>query len=891
MGRRRKEEIARLAEPEHRVADVDEELDFHLQGRVEELVAAGWSADDARAEAVRQFGDPARYRDECRSIARERIVRERRGEMWERIGQDVRFALRSFRRSPGFATVSIVTLGLGIGATTAVFTVAKNVVFDPLPFERPEELVMVYEQNRSQNIARDFPSPPNYADWLAGNRSFEDLAAMGDGSVTLSGIEQPRVLEVAYVTPNTFSVLGVEARVGRTFSPRDRALSLNEDVASASTAIISDGAWRSIFGGDPAVVGRTIRLNDVPVEVVGVMPPTFTVPRADVDVWLPVDYTSSAHDRQSRYLRVFGRLAPNVTSAQAEADLDRIQAVIAQSEPEANQGWTVDVVPVQEEVVGTGARTILLLLLGAVGFVLLIACTNVANLLLGRSTTREREISVRTALGASRRRVLHQLLTESLVLGLLGGALGVGLAYVGVDLLLRLEPADLPRIREVGVDGASLVFALASALLTAVLFGLVPALHAARGSVSESLKGTSSVGGRSERARSVLVVLEVAVSLVLLVGAGLLGRSLLRLHAVDPGFASEGVTIARVNLGSQDYPTSADRIVYFEEMLRRLRSTTGVAQAGVTSTLPMDPAGIDFDLPYLAEGQPARPEQELPQMSYRIVSEGYFEALGIEVVRGRSFDALDRAETRRVLVVNETFTEQLWPGEDAIGKTVTIYYVDDTPWEVVGVVEDTRHGGLGAPAPAQMYVPLTQAEVLFGYMHFAVRTTGDADITSVVRSVGAEVDPKYPLYSVSTMRSLLAASTEQDRFVAVLLGAFALLALCLATVGIHGVVAYQVARRTREIGLRMALGAERARVLRSVLGRAATLAGLGIALGAIGAAVATRVVRGLLYEVSPLDPITFAGVGAMLLAAALVSALVPALRASKMDPAGALRND
>lgn len=890
--KRTDEDIGRLARPDKLVTDVDEELDFHLRGRVEELIEAGWSRAQARDEAVRQFGDPVRYREECRAIAQNRIVRERRGEAMANLWQDIRFALRGFRRSPAFAGVAVLTLALGIGATTAVFTVAKNVLFDPLPFENPDELVMVWEQNSSQNISRDLPSPPNYADWLRQNHTFADLAAMSDASVTLSGADQPTVVQVALVTPNTFSVLGVDAQRGRTFAAADAAVQDDDAVTGASLVLLSDGLWRRAFGADPGIIGQTIRLNDTPVEVIGVMPPTFTVPRPDIDIWLAADYTAAGYHRQSRYLRVFGRLAPDVSITQAMTDLDQIQRTIAETEPEANEGWTVEVVPVQEEVVGASTRSILMLLLGAVGFVLLIACANVANLLLGRSTAREREISVRTALGASRARVMSQLLTESLVLGVAGGTLGVALAFAGVRTLVLFEPQGLPRIEEVGVDFGSLAFAVGAVLLTALLFGLVPALHSVRRSVSETLKGTTSAGkGSPERARSALVILEVAVSLVLLVGAGLLTRSLLYLGAIDPGFDVENVTIARVSLGQQEYPRSEDRVVYFDEMLRQLRETPGVLEAGVTSVLPMDPAGIDFDLPYLAEGQPARPEGELPQTRYRIASDGYFEALGMELLAGRTFSGLDRAETQRVLVINDAFASQLWPGENALGKTITIYYANNTSWEVVGVVESTRHVGLGAPPPAQMYVPLAQAEFLFGYMHFAVKTAAGTAPTRAIRAVGAEVDPKYPLYSVSSMASLLSATTERDRFVATLLGAFALLALCLAAVGIHGVVAFHVAQRTREIGLRMALGADRRQVLSAVLGRAGALAGLGVLLGVVGASATSRVVQSFLYEVSPLDPMTFGAVGALLMSVALVAALIPAVRAATMDPAGALRDN
>ncbi|MEQ9399651.1 MAG: ABC transporter permease [Longimicrobiales bacterium] len=882
-----KKRIDHLADPGRRVRDVDDELAFHVEGRVAELVEDGWTEEDARAETLRRFGDLDHYRSECRAIAADRIVRERRGEIMGMMMQDVRFALRSFRRNPAFAFVAVLTLALGIGATTAVFTVAKNVVFDPLPFDDPDELVMVWEQNLSQNIARDNPSPPNYADWRRQNRSFVDLAAMQDGSMTLSDVDQPEVVQVAFLSPNTFDVLGVRPQRGRAFTPDDAA-----DADAAPLALISDGLWKRRYGADPAIVGRTLHLNEFALEVAGVLPADFTVPRSDIDVWVPRNFENPNLHRQTRNLRVFGRLAEGVTPAQAKADLDVIQRRIAVDFPEANAGWTVTVVPAADEVVGANTRDLFLLLLGAVGFVLLIACANVANLLLGRSTSRQREISVRTALGASRARVVSQLLTESAVLGFLGGALGVGLAWGAVQGLLALEPQGLPRLEEVGVEGSSLLFATGVSVLTAFLFGLAPALHAVRGSVSETIKGASGTGSGSERTRSALVVAEVAVSLVLLVGAGLLLRSLVALGSVDPGFDSDEVAVARVSLGAQDYRSPESKIAYFDEMLRRFREIPGVQAAGLTSTLPMDPAGIDFDLPYLAEGQPARPEGELPQTDYRIASPGYFEAVGIEVLRGRAFNDLDRADGTPVLIINESLAEQLWPGQDPIGRNVTIYYVQDRPWQVVGVVEDTRHRGLGSPAPPQMFVPMAQAEFLFSYMHFAVKAGRiDASLVSALRQAGIEVDPKYPLYALSTLEQIVAATTQRDRFVATLLGTFALLALALAAVGIHGVVAYQVAQRTREIGLRMALGADRGVVLRRVLVRAGGLAGLGVVLGMAIAAGATRAVQGFLHDVDPIDPVTFLGVGVLLMAVACLAALIPGLRAARMDPAGALRMD
>ena len=861
-------------------ADVDEELRFHIEGRVDELERDGWTRQAAREEVMRRFGDVAGVREACRALDRDRARREGRGETMGWIAQDVRYALRTLRRSPVFTAVAVLTLGLGIGATTAVFSVVDAVLFRPLPFPDADRLVAVYERQPERGVERDQPSPPNFTDWRRGATTFEGLAAWTHVSLATSSVEPPEVLLAARASPNLFQVVGVEPLLGRTFV---------EGEEREPVVLLSRGIWERMYGGDPSVVGRTMVLDETAFQIVGVLPDVSTLEPSGVAVWVPFDFGDPALHRQTRYLTVVGRLRPAVTPEAAEADLDRIQARIAQDFPEANEGWRTRVVPAREVVVGD-VDTVLLVVFGAVGFVLLIACANVANLLLGRAAYREREMALRAALGAGRRRLRAQLLTESVVLGALGGAVGTLVAWQLVRLFVALEPGDLPRVAEVSVDLRVLAFALAVSVGTGLLFGLAPAARTPRTDPAGGLGG--GAGGGREGTRRALVVAEVAVSLILLVGAGLLLRSVAGLRSVDPGFDAEGVLTARVSLADRDYPDAGARLAYFDEVRRRVGELPGVAAAGWTTTLPMNPTGIDFDLPYRVEGQPALPEEELPEMAYRLASPGYFEAMGIEVVRGRAVEEVDRRGGRRVLVVNETFARQHWPGEDALGKTVTIHYVDDAglEWEVVGVVADTRHAEVGAPADPQMFVPLHQAEYLFGYMALAVRAApGTGDVSGAVRAAAAAVDPKYPLYGLAPLSEWLSRATARDRFTATLLGAFAALALVLAAAGIHGVIAYQVARRTREIGLRMALGAERATVLRGVVGEALALAGVGVAVGAVGAVLASRALAGLLFEIGTLDPLTYTGVAAALLAAAALAAWVPARRAASVDPVEALR--
>ncbi len=864
-------------------SDIRAELDTHIESEVERLIEEGWSAGDARAAVLSRFGDPDSVRAECEGIAMDALRRERRTERMEAFLRDVRYALRGFARNPLFTAVAVLTLALGIAATTAVFTVVDVVLLRPLPYLEPERLVTVWEQNRRQEILADNPSPPNLLDWQRGQSTFEELGAWADASVTLTGGDRPDVLSAIAVTSNFFRMLGVAPAEGRDLRV--------EDEDAGGVVVLSHGARERFFGNGPAV-GRTLQFEDSPYEVVAVMPESFGAPRSDTDVWLPSRLANDREHRQTRYLFVMGRMAPGVTIEQAEADLDGIASRLAELYPESNTDWEVSLVSARDQVVGDAGRT-LLMVLAAVGFVLLIACVNVANLLLGRAISRGRELAVRTALGAGHGRIVAQLLTESLVLGAAGAVLGVVLAKQAVGLFLRLEPGAVPRLDEVTLDTRVLVFTMAVSVVTAVLCGLAPALRAAKDDGGAALSDRSSRGTASgrgaERLRKLLVVGEVAVSLVLLIAAGLFLRSFFELRRVDPGFDQESVLAAKIALNNSRYPRSADRVQYFEQLEDALTRVPGVQSVGVTSTLPMDPTGTDFDLAYHAEGWPAVTEAEANQIDYRVISTEYLRAMGIDLVEGRAFNRFDRADGVPVLLVNESFARTHWPQESAVGKRVKIFYVEDTEWEVVGVVADTRHQGLAQPARAQMFVPVAQAQYLFGYMTVVVRHTPGLDVSDQVRNAALSLDPNEPLYGLQPVTTLLRESVSRDRFVTVAFGIFGLLALVLSSAGIYGVISYQVLRRTHEIGVRMALGARTRTVLGHVLADALKLSVAGVGIGLVGAWFATRVLRFLLYEVGPTDPWVFGGVPLVLVSVAVLAALIPARRAAGIDPVRAMR--
>jgi putative ABC transport system permease protein len=876
----------RREERELYAREVKEELRFHLEGRVSELMAQGRGEAEARRLAERQFGDVARIEAECREITLERVNRQRRSERMKTVLQDLRYGVRVLRRSPGFALIALLTLALGIGATTAIFSVVDAVLLRPLPYPDADRLVVVWETNPSQEMTEEPPSPPNFTDWRAAAESFEALTAWSEASPTLTGAERAEVLNGVGVGPDFFRAVGVAPQHGRAFLPEE------EVVGGKPVVVVSHGLAQRLFGEPRTAVGGTVALSGQPVEIVGVMPVGFDLPRAEIDVWYPSDYARPTFNRATRFLNVFGRLRPGVTIEEATAEMNAIAARLETQYAETNTGWRVQLVDAQEQIVGR-ASAVLVLVFAAVGFVLLLACVNVANLLLGRSTARAGELAVRAALGASRGRLRGQLIAESVVLAVLAGTLGVGIAFVGLRVFLSLEPDAIPRAAEIGLDLRILGFAFLASAATGVFFGLVPAARALAGDLSATLRegALRAIGGRAgERARRVLIVSEVALALVLVVGAGLSLRSLARLRALDPGYETENVLAGRVSLGGTNYRDFTQRAQYFQRLRDELNALPEVVSAGITSTLPLDPAGTDFDLSYHAEGMPLVDPGVAPQVDYRIISPGLIETLGMRLLRGRDFNEFDRAESTPVMLVTRAFAERHWPGEDPIGKRIQLYYVQDRAYEVVGMVEDTRHQALAAPPREQMFVTVPQAEVLFGYMSFVVRTRGPAPgIEDRLRDVALALDPTEPIYDVQTLETLRGRATARERLAAIVFGAFALLAVVLSAAGIYGVISYQVARRTREIGVRMALGAARGGVVARVVGEAAGLAALGIGIGLIVALLATRSAEAFLFGISATDPATFAVTSVLLLGIAVVAALLPALRAAAIPPVEALR--
>ena len=826
--------------------------------------------------------------------------------------RDAFFALRGLRRSLGFTAAATLTLALSVGATTAVFGVVDAVLIRPLPVADPNRLVAVFEVNRERGVSQSPPSGPNYLDWRRDARSFTGLAAYRQESLTLTAVTSPDVLDGAGVSANFFDVLGIPPALGRTFRPGE------DEAGGARVIVLSYGVWRERLGARPDVIGRVLTIDRQPFEVVGVMPESFALPR-HVQAWRPADFARAGsgaglkegapESRQARYLGVVGRLRSGVTRVQAEQEMAGVAAALARAYPIDNSGWTTRLVPLRDALVGS-VEPVLLLVLGAVGLVLALACTTVANLTLGRAIAREPEIAVRSALGAGRGRLHAQLLTESVILALIGGVLGAVAGWVGLRAFVGLAPATLPRLDEVTIDARVLAFTLGISAITGVLCGLAPSSRVAQVGPATLLREAGRGGGgsrRSDALRRVLVVSQMALAVLLLVGAGLMVRSVRRILAVNPGYATAGVVAGRVTLDGDRYRGNRGKVLYLRELTRRIASLPGVRQVGVTTTLPLTPAGIDFDLAYHAEGRPALPPNQAPEVDFRVISPGYLEAIGIRVLQGRTFTERDRIErasdgptatpdadvrSPKVMLVNETFARQNWPGQNALGKHVRLFYFESDPWEIVGVIADTRHAALVSPPRPQVFVPIEQTELLFGYLTIVVKTApGATGVAPGMRAAALAVDASEPLYDIDTIEGLRSEATARSRMTALIFSAFALVAVALAAAGIYGVISYQVARRTREIGVRMALGASRGRVIRDVVGEAAVLGLIGTALGSAGALAAVRFARGLLYGIAPTDPVTFGSVAALLMAVAITAALVPAAKASGIHPAEALRAD
>ncbi len=798
--------------------------------------------------------------------------------------QDLRYAVRMFAKKPGFTVVVVVTLGIGIGANTAMFSVVSAVVLRPLPCDEPDRLVALWSTQGTDRVSVNYP---NFHDWRAQNHVFEDIGSYRWIDHTLVQTGEPRPVTGARVSAGFFSVLRVQPALGRAF--RD-----DEDLPAAeNVTIVSDSLWKRCLGADPGAIGQVLTLDGEESTVIGVLPPEFSFPSLpEAELWTPSSRDAGMFsERGLQFLQAIARLNPGVTQEQAQAEMDTIARRLEQQYPNCNTGIGVGLGALHEQVVGS-VRAALFVLLGAVSLVLLVTCANVANLLLAHGSGRMRELAIRATLGASRTRLVRQLVTENLLLAFVGGAVGLLLAFWSTDGLLAFLPSDLPRGAEIGVDARVLMFALAVSLLTALVFGVFPAIWATRVDPQASLKegGRASMSRRRQRLRGTLVIAEVALALVPLMGAGLLMRSFVRLTNVDPGFDPENLLTFRIAVPSEHDADFRRRVAFHDTLMEQLGSLPGVQAVGASTSLPL--AGPNSRWAFKVLGRPEPAPGEPPVAQYNSVSPDFFRALRIPLLAGRLFTEIDSRGGTGVMIINESMAHRFWPDEDPIGQHVSPYInVEDgelTTFEIMGIVGDVRYQGLGTEAQPRMYVP--HAQQCSSTMSFALRTSVDpASLMGAVRGKIATVTSEQAPYDFKTMDRRLTDSVGRQRFSMLLFGIFAFLALVLASSGIYGVLSYTVAQRTHEIGVRMAIGARRSNVLRQVLKQGFVLAVVGLAIGLLGSWALTRTLSSQLYEVSPADPVTFIAVSALLLMVALLACYLPARRATKVDPMVALR--
>ena len=809
----------------------------------------------------------------------------------EILWHDLRFAIRTLVKKPGFTFVLVLALALGIGANTAIFSVVNAVLLRPLPYKQADRLVWIWGTNPLNDIEHETASAPDYNDWKTQGQSFEEMGGFANTRLTLTGSGEPERYDGAYVTDGFFEVLGVQPAIGRTFTPEE------DKPNSSRVVVLSHGLWQRRFGGDPGIIGQAITINGNPVTVVGVMPADFKHPRPEsnrkAEMWMPLQVDYAKAGRRADYLGVIARLKPGVAIEQARAEMTTIAAQLEQQYAATNSGWGTIVLPLHERFVGD-VRPVLVVLLGAVGFLLLIACANVANLLLARAAARQKEMAIRTALGARRGRIVRQLLTESVLLAVVGGGLGLLLALWGIEALVALAPGDIPRLNEVSLDARVLLFTFGVSLVTGVMFGLFPALQAANPNLNETLKeggrGTTE-GGRGGRARRILVVAEIALALVPLVGAGLMVKSFVRLQEVDPGFNPERVLAVEVYLPGTTYKEGQQATAFYQQLLTRVQNLPGVEAASAIDTLPLSGGGNV--IAFYVEGHLPALTDKTPDAEYRIVTPEYFQTMGIPLLRGRYLSEQDGPKTPQSFVINDTLARRYFGDEDPIGKRMNLGSPQQPAWyTVVGIVQDTRHEGLDAEPYPQMYAVNTQ--VPRRSMVLVARTAGDpAKMIPSIRSTVAEMDSTLALNNARTMAQVISQSIARPRFNMMLMSLFAVVALLLAGVGIYGVMAYSVSQRTHEIGVRMALGASSADVLRMVVRQGMGLTLVGVGIGLAGAFVITKLIAsllsGLLFQVGAHDPLTFVGIALLLALVALAACLIPARRATKVDPMVALR--
>jgi putative ABC transport system permease protein len=808
--------------------------------------------------------------------------------------------MRSLRRSPGFFFAAVFTLALGIGATTAIFSVVNSVLLRPLPYAEPDAVVRIW--NSFGGSPKAAISPAEYFDYHDRATAFSAFGVYATGqAVNLTGADVPERLHASYLSVGVFPALGIRPGLGRAFTAEE------DTPSGAHVVVLSDGLWRRRFAASPSIVGQRITLNGESYEVIGVMPPEFRLPEdfgaiAPSELFLPLGIDrASIPNRGSHFLHAVARLRPGVTMALAQQSVRKVAADFVRDFPDdypADMHFDATVVPLRQDLLGP-VRPALLVLFGAVSLLLLTACANVAGLLLSRSDARRQELAVRTALGAGSGRIVRQLLVESLLLGVTGGALGLLLAYWGAHAMVLAQPGDIPRIQGVSLDLRVLLFALGTSVITGLAFGILPALRATRGNAQSMIREGGrgrSAGLASQRGQRALVVAETALTLVLLFGAGLLARSFVKLQSVDPGFRAENILTSRVTLPAREYSTPAQVTRFYGQLMQRLAALPGVTASGAVSSLPL--ATTLGDLNFHIQGRPEAEGDISPKADWLVVTPGYFEALGMRLVRGRAIETTDDERAPGVVVINQAMAHRYWQGENPIGQRFELGGGAGPGWvTVIGVVDDVRHGGLDSEPSAQMYLPHAQflrwdSHRAIAGMTVALRTSGDpARLAAAVRREVHALDSNLPVSEVQTMEQVVSASIAQPRFLALLFSGFAVVALVLAAVGLYAVLAYSVSRRSREIGIRMALGAREHDVASLVIRQGLLLALVGIALGLVGNVALHGLVKSLLFGVSAMDPLTLLAVSVLLAAIALLASWLPARRAARVDPIVALRSE
>ncbi len=858
--------------------DLDAEVRGYAALLEDEKTRQGMNPQEARRAARIELGGPEQVKEQVRAA--------RAGVWLETLWQDVRFGGRGLRKNPGFTSIAILTLALGIGANTAIFSVVDAVLLRPLPYREPSQLVTVFESNSPNDLTtQNAAAPGNFLDWRDQNRVFEQIGAVSLPGFNITGTDHPERVLGAAVSAGMLQLLGLQAHLGRDIQPAD------DRPGVAPVAMISHSLWERRYGSDAAAVGKMIRLGTLSYNIIGILPPDLHFPVEGVDVWVSLEQSINGFDmhwRNSHYLSVYARLKPSVTLPQAREDMNRIAASLKRAYPDTNSGAGAVVIPMQDDLI-SDIRPGLLILLVSVGFVLLIACANVANLMLVRATGRRKEMSIRLALGAANSRLVRQMLTESLLLAVAGGAAGLLVAAWARQALLALRPATLPSFNVITTDSRVLLFTLAISLLTGILFGLVPAFRVTRSDLSLTLRGTSrgmtpELGAR--RLRNVFVGSEIAISLVLLIGAGLLIRSFLVLRGSNLGFRMDHTVTARVSIPQDKYKEDSQVVSFYDQLLKSVRDIPGVEAAGTVSFLPL--TGQNFDNSFDIVGRPVRAASKKEYALVRFADPQYFSILGLSVLRGRGIEDRDRGGSARVVVISESMARRFWPQGTPLGEHLIVYMgLNQSPWEVVGVVSDVRHSISAEPAPT-MYLPY--AQYAYRFMVLTVRTHADPKtIVQSIRGAAVNIDSDQPLSQVRTLDELMARVLVPWRFSMTLLGGFAALALVLAAAGIYGVISYTVGQRTGEIGIRMTLGAQPSDVMRMILrqGMGVVLAGIAVGLG--GAFYLTRFMVSQLYGVRPTDLVTFITIPVVLAAVALAACYFPARRATKVDPIVALR--